>query len=339
MRALPPPGQPRQAVRRPQPVGSMKITQTRLSIHAGIALAILLVSWFLYVSRVGSLKSEIEPLEVAGSGCLTMFFLVLLAMLPRLRLPETIYRFYLLGISVLTVGMVQDLIDEYLVFRGQFEVVVEKVAVVLGVAVCAVGAVTWSRAIEAQKRALHDMAMTDPLTGLINRRGLDTSIKTARKLAESTATSLSILMCDLDHFKSVNDRFGHNVGDRALSEFAEVLKGACRASDIVGRFGGEEFIVVLLGARVDRATRVAAKIRNTLAAHEFLDAGGRPFRITTSIGVAEMRPDESFTGVQERADEALYAAKQNGRDRYVVHESLKAVRADGAPSNVVAMHR
>ena len=152
------------------------------------------------------------------------------------------------------------------------------------------------------------LAGIDPLTGVLNRRAWREALEAC--LREPDAAGLSVLYLDLDHFKRVNDRLGHAGGDRVLQLFADVLRHALRADDVIGRYGGEEFVVGLVGGD---AQAVAERIRTGL--HARSREAGMP--LTVSIGVAAWHAGEGIDELLRRADAALYAAKHGGRDRVV----------------------
>ena len=153
-------------------------------------------------------------------------------------------------------------------------------------------------------------ARTDPLTGLLNRRSLENRV---RDLV-ANGTPYVVAYGDLDHFKDLNDTHGHETGDRSLRLFARVLRDSIRPADIPGRFGGEEFIVVLPDCTIDDAVSVMERVREQLA---LALAGGAGPSFTASFGVAEGRPGVGFDGVVAEADAALYVAKADGRNRVV----------------------
>jgi len=158
-------------------------------------------------------------------------------------------------------------------------------------------------------------SQTDPLTGLLNRRSLQSEV-TARCQAKER---FGVLFMDLDHFKSVNDRFGHEMGDRVLVAVASVLKTALRPGDVVGRYGGEEFVGVVAGAGPESARLVAERLRRSI--ESMLPPKGGPAKLTISIGVTVFDPrqsDERSEDLLHRADMALYAAKRTGRNRVVL---------------------
>ncbi len=169
------------------------------------------------------------------------------------------------------------------------------------------------------------MAVTDPLTGLYNRRYMETHGEALVDEAANRGKALSMLLLDLDFFKRVNDQYGHFVGDRVLKELASRLKAQVRRLDIVCRVGGEEFVILLPGADVAIAWRVAERIRRAIAEEKF-DVGEKPgellLDLTASIGIAGFEgPEDTLEKLYMRADEALYRAKEEGRNRVVIREA------------------
>lgn len=158
-------------------------------------------------------------------------------------------------------------------------------------------------------------SQTDPLTGLLNRRSLQAEV-TSRCQAKER---FGVLFMDLDHFKSVNDRYGHEMGDRVLVAVASVLKTGLRPGDVVGRYGGEEFVGVVAGAGPESARVVAERLRQ--AVESMLPPKSGPAKLTLSIGTTVFDPrqsDERSEELLHRADMALYAAKRGGRNRVVL---------------------
>jgi diguanylate cyclase (GGDEF)-like protein len=166
----------------------------------------------------------------------------------------------------------------------------------------------------AEKRAFQLLAVTDHLTGVANRRGL------TEKLSEEIARSkryeerFSVLLLDLDHFKQINDEYGHEMGDKILIEVTEILQEQRRQADTVGRWGGEEFLMILPHNNAQEAVEAASRIRKTIEDHEFPNA----LDVTVSIGVTEYREGESIEQLVARADTAMYQAKDKGRNRVVI---------------------
>jgi diguanylate cyclase (GGDEF)-like protein len=172
--------------------------------------------------------------------------------------------------------------------------------------------------IELLQRELRDQALQDPLTGLFNRRYLDEMIDRAVSLADRNGAQIAFVMLDIDHFKSVNDTWGHQAGDALLKDLAAILKGKTRKSDIACRYGGEEFLVVFNGVPAAQALDMVETIR-TLFEANVTRYGGQELRATFSAGIAAI-PEHGADpwSVIRRADEALYRAKLEGRNRVVL---------------------
>lgn len=171
---------------------------------------------------------------------------------------------------------------------------------------------------EQSERRLLKMAQTDPLTGLANRARLSDVFERERKRSLRQGIPLSLLMLDLDHFKQVNDRHGHEAGDLALTHVAERLRHSLRATDLPTRLGGEEFAILLTDTTARQALRVADKIRQAIAANP-VTYNGQGIPLTISGGIAQFGPDGAdLQGLISRADECLYRAKDAGRNRILV---------------------
>lgn len=169
------------------------------------------------------------------------------------------------------------------------------------------------------ERELQRLATTDMLTGMANRRSFLEVAEAAFQRAREGHAPLTLLMLDLDHFKSINDRFGHLEGDRVLAEFAQATKHQLRASDTVGRLGGEEFGLLLPSTTPTEGADIATRILEAIRALELTDSNGRPNRITTSMGLGTLSPgDRSLHDLLDRADQALYLAKHRGRNQLAV---------------------
>ena len=158
-------------------------------------------------------------------------------------------------------------------------------------------------------------AHTDSLTGLANRRELTVRLADELERAARNGTSLSFVICDIDDFKEINDGFGHLAGDEAIKAVASVLSGRVRETDLPARFGGEEFVIVLPGARLANARRTADAIRKAIEELEIPMTGGEPVRLTASFGVAEFPTYATPESLLAAADAALYQAKRAGKNR------------------------
>jgi diguanylate cyclase len=174
---------------------------------------------------------------------------------------------------------------------------------------------------------------TDPLTGLSNRKKFDQMLRRELKNLRDTGTHLCLLMADIDHFKSFNDRYGHQTGDQVLRLVAHTIKVSIKGRDTAARYGGEEFGIILGGIAKEDASKVAEQIREAVMAKELLkrSTGENLGRVTISIGLTEAMPSDTPKSLIERADKALYVAKRTGRNRCVIaHETGEEALAHSA---------
>ncbi|HEX3533419.1 MAG TPA: diguanylate cyclase [Gemmatimonadaceae bacterium] len=168
---------------------------------------------------------------------------------------------------------------------------------------------------------LREISLTDGLTGVENRRSLEEHLKDQWSHSVRLHEPMAVVMCDIDKFKSVNDQFGHQAGDAVLKAIAQILKGEAREIDRVGRYGGEEFLLILPGTVLDAAVTFAERVREKVESHTFAYEGGT-LRRTMSCGVAaaphpKVKDQE---GLVRAADDALYVAKETGRNRVVRYD-------------------
>ncbi len=170
--------------------------------------------------------------------------------------------------------------------------------------------------VSTSRKRIEELITTDELTDISNRRHLLSRFEEEFRKARRLGSRLGCVMMDLDNFKSVNDRFGHLVGDEVLRRFASLLSLEARLYDVLGRFGGEEFMVILPSDGIEETRRYAERVRDLVETMECEIEGVPHFHITVSAGVTEMRDDDgSIEEILGRADEALYKAKQSGRNR------------------------
>jgi two-component system cell cycle response regulator len=163
-----------------------------------------------------------------------------------------------------------------------------------------------------------EMAITDALTGLYNRRYMESHVGTLVDQAASRGKPLTVLVLDIDYFKSINDTHGHDAGDDVLREFAIRIRKSIRGIDLACRYGGEEFVVVMPETDLAVATMVAERLRRRIASEPFpIQQGSRNVEVTISIGIAGLGAQDNAASVLKRADQALYRAKRDGRNRVV----------------------
>jgi diguanylate cyclase (GGDEF)-like protein len=183
--------------------------------------------------------------------------------------------------------------------------------------------------IEYQQH-LSNLATVDPLTRLLNRRGLDDALQVSRAQAARRSLPTSAIMVDIDHFKQINDSFGHEVGDHVLRQIADIISRMCRSSDVVARTGGEEFLVILPETDLDSARILAERIRESIGQRPLVVDSQR-IGVTVSLGVSSVVGDLNLDELSLEADRAMYLAKRGGRNRVasVEHKPIHLTTAAG----------
>jgi two-component system cell cycle response regulator len=174
----------------------------------------------------------------------------------------------------------------------------------------------YADSLRSDLRAAIELAAVDPLTGLNNRRYLETNLSSLLDHAAHKGRALTLMILDIDHFKSVNDTYGHDAGDEVLKHFAQRMRRVVRSADLICRLGGEEFVIVMPDTPLAIATRVAERVRATIQSEPFsIGSMGRTIPVTASIGIAERGRDANPDALLRRADRALYESKSAGRNR------------------------
>lgn len=182
--------------------------------------------------------------------------------------------------------------------------------ILITIVVMSAFAYAFSMITNRQRELLMQLATKDPLTGSGNRRAFEDKLASAVLHFDRTATPASLILIDLDHFKLVNDRYGHAVGDQILCRVTEIINLRIRVTDSLYRIGGEEFVVVLEGQDIERAAHLAEQLRTLVEANELVP----DHLVTISLGIAELRAGETAADWLQRADNALYQSKRDGRN-------------------------
>lgn len=173
--------------------------------------------------------------------------------------------------------------------------------------------------LEQKIKELSALAYYDPLTKIPNRRAMDVNLEKERSRSARNKIPASVVLVDIDHFKAVNDTYGHAAGDAVLQGFATFLVGTSRPADTVARYGGEEFVLILPGATAEDAYKHCEHIRKAMAEKPFQYQKGKPpIFLTASFGIGQLIEDESPNALLKRTDRALYNSKQVGRDRATI---------------------
>ena len=165
-----------------------------------------------------------------------------------------------------------------------------------------------------QNRRLNELSLVDPLTGLYNRRAFNPKIRNEIDQFERYGTPLTLLVIDVDYFKTINDTYGHDVGDNVLKEIANLIRDYVRKTDFCVRWGGEEFVVLATSTQQDKALIMAQNLRVAIENHNF----GIDQNVTISIGLTSLEEGDQLESFIRKADKALYRAKQSGRNQIII---------------------
>ena len=165
------------------------------------------------------------------------------------------------------------------------------------------------------KKELEQLSAIDKLTGILNRRKIDEYLEYQVSLTVRYAKNLSLIIIDIDHFKKVNDTYGHQMGDKVLFEVTKIITNSIRKSDIFGRYGGEEFLLICPETNQEQAFVLAEKLREEVAHYNFDKVGQK----TISIGISQYAQDDTAATLIKKADIALYEAKNNGRNQSIIY--------------------
>ena len=244
------------------------------------------------------------------------------------------FHFYLTGGFVLLyTSLLVDFLDEFF-FQPNWLATMEELTLLSGFLLTTYGIYLATRYHYEQIQQLEKLAQTDSLTGLLNRRAIIQRLEQQTQIGQQDPSHhFSVVVADIDRFKDINDRFGHNTGDAVLQQIARSLNSGLRSSDFIGRWGGEEFIILLPQTREDGAALVAEKIRQHIGGKSFTVDGQR-IDLSISLGVAQWQPEQDNWGeVVKHADQAMYLAKRSGRNRVRTASQIRQSMPDSLLSD------
>ncbi len=287
-----------------------------IAIFAPAVVGIMALTWFTFVSPNLPLRVAIATLVNLTYALATIRTLVVYR-----RRERSIASAFLIGLESVACVIVVLRIVYYATAGASSTSITATGSIIAGLTPLVIGAapIVGTTAVallcfERIRRDLHIAATTDALTGLANRRTINERAAVLFAKAREEQGAFSIAVIDIDHFKQVNDRFGHDAGDVVLKGVARVLDETLRGHNFVGRQGGEEFVVLFDAADHDEANAAADRLRAAVERESFVE-GEQRIEITVSIGLAMKRPDDTgFQAILRRADRALYAAKDAGRN-------------------------
>jgi diguanylate cyclase (GGDEF)-like protein len=294
---------------------SKKIPYLTLTLITTITLGAM--SWFLLIDYSMSLRTAVMNF---GAGLL---LLPALAVIPRKNCPP-IYKaiFWVLVVSFAQFYVRTSLTLYFATEQLTMETYGDSIYLVafhFSMTLASVGlALTLCIAIGMEEIIqMRRLSETDALSGLVNRRGFEQEVTGQIEMALARKVPLSLIVCDIDHFKRINDTFGHDVGDQIIRGFAKIIESSCRRTDLVARIGGEEFCIMLPVATKEMALLVANSARETFHNNKFRSLPKGEF-CSASFGVAQIEVGDTYETLFKRADSALYKAKQTGRNKSVV---------------------
>ncbi|MEM9744331.1 MAG: GGDEF domain-containing protein [Pseudomonadota bacterium] len=313
-------------------IGPMAIYRLLEGSYAVAVVNLLAVLCFLSIVSFVYIKGSVR----VPSACMAVVAIVTAVVSVRIKggaqivwmYPAIVALFYLLKPreAALTAVLAIALVFPVVLDGRQFgDVAVFLIS--LAVTICL--SVAFATLTAAQRRELHAITLTDPLTGASNRRALDATLDQMISQAQGGDQPFVLVMLDLDHFKSINDRYGHKVGDAVLRDVATTIKANIRPGDACFRAGGEEFVVVTALSNLTQGRALAERLRVAISELDNDASDGSPrFTVTASFGLAEYRAGETRDGLYKRADDALYEAKRQGRNR--LHACERGVSASAA---------
>lgn len=315
-------------------MGLAQGVQSKLAFDLG-ATASILTSYILYLAAVQR-SGETKGRLALGGLCLLGVINIFVFEVQQVFVVPTIISilcYIATGIVSLRRSIKQRNVGDAIIATAAFLLVCATPAALYQVVVndntalayaIALGARSWactlisvgflaSVLIEYQQYLSH-LATQDPLTKLLNRRGLEDTLQLSLAKASRQRLAIAAIAIDIDHFKKINDTFGHQAGDKVLRKIASVLKAHCRASDVVARTGGEEFLIVLTDTNLESAQTLAQRIRTKISDKPLM-AGPYSISATISLGLAVSKGETTLDTLIQEADQALYLAKQGGRNR------------------------
>ncbi len=280
----------------------------------------------LWILELPATQGQVELFDVLGESLLLILVQFWIISIAFAHLRSVTFNYLLSGFGIITLANTADLLDEFLIDQYDFLNLLENSAYPLGMAIATVGLFKLSRdhrkliqQVNIDRDNWRDKARVDQLTGLFNRRYFFDWAREQVRLVKDSEKTLSFLMLDIDHFKSVNDNFGHDMGDQVLSQVGKCLIEFCRHNDKSFRLGGEEFCVVMAEADHDAVMQASMRLKQRLGVIQLKSASGELVSRTVSIGVSHLQANDSLETLLKRADDALYLAKSRGRNCVVAN--------------------
>ncbi|RMH15632.1 MAG: GGDEF domain-containing protein [Gammaproteobacteria bacterium] len=259
--------------------------------------------------------SQIDYFALISEASMAVILAILVFCIRNTRdTSKTAYNFFEIGAFVLLLATTTDTMDELLVLPFWVTSLFNSLAFILGFLFILLGVRHWIESDKAIKQHLYNLSTTDELTGLLNRRAFLEKAELELERALRYQRRIALLILDIDHFKQINDRHGHTVGDEVLRQLSATVQSMLRKTEYVARWGGEEFVMLIAESTQETAMVVAERLLKGVASTQ-VELDGHALNVTVSLGVTLQHPGETdVQAIIDRADKALYQAKESGRN-------------------------
>ncbi|UXI02456.1 GGDEF domain-containing protein [Photobacterium sp. TY1-4] len=286
-------------------------------VKTQFAILLSAISAFCIAYTFHASELPVDYANVVIEGVMALSCLLLMFGIHGVKENRPIYRLLLLSSSLLFIGHFIDVVDEFIRSCHTLDIL-EDLCQSFGFLLLLLTSARWVKFHRQQNRKMKYLAETDSLTGLLNRRAFTQSAQTMLDNAEGQETPFSLILLDIDHFKLVNDNYGHLTGDHVLYSVGQTIQASLRQEDLLSRFGGEEFVILLNHTTLADAKQITERIRSAIEALR-IDHKHTQLQCTASFGVACLPSSEAnITALIKNADQALYQAKALGRNRWCV---------------------
>ncbi len=285
------------------------MNKKRLWLICAVALYHIIFLFFTTTTLPRFETVDIADMTIEGALFVCNF--LLLVFFQKFKGPRKVYSYITIGLSLTTLYHVADMMDELVEYPPILQYILDDTSHLFSIIFIIMGIFHWLAYNNSIMDQLKKLATIDGLTNIYNRQHIDIILEEQRNKASRYKRELAVILIDIDHFKGVNDTYGHATGDSVLISLCSIVNRNIRTTDRFGRYGGEEFLLVLPETSLDGAETVGEKLRTSIEAYDF---PGVP-HITASFGIAVLLEDETLAELVHRADEALYKAKEAGRNQ------------------------
>jgi|GEM_PF-2555680 len=295
----------------------------KINFKKVLTLLSIVVAFLAYDALLLERFEDVRMFNLIAEFGFTCMAAILYLSIDQLK-DKSYYKYLNLGFLLAFVSMLVDGLDQLHYHSELYSALGEKLTLLIAFTLIIIGVNDWINDFVKLNRVLASQVITDELTGLYNRRGMLQQFKKFEEIAQRKKISLSFIIADLDDFKKYNDTMGHLSGDGFLNSLGNSLLELMSENQVIGRWGGEEFAICLLGSDINKAAEFAEKIRVCVLQIDMPSKMGAK-KMSVSLGVAELKNNESVMETIKRADRSLYLAKSNGKNQVVTRDRLMAI--------------